>query len=128
MCPFFGTFFPRVYLFPFCLISLSCIFSYFDFSIDEFSTFSRDARTYCRTRTLHPPNHISLKPYLSFDPCIYLLCSKGRNAKRRIKVQDDLSSFLSQSRAVGLGKLPTKTITLFHTCVWISYKVPVLSL
>ena len=75
-----------------------------------------------------PPNHVSLKPCLSFDPCIYVLCSKGRNAKRRIKVQTTCRHFFYYSRAAGLVKLPTKTITLFHTCVWISHKVPVLSL
>lgn len=43
-----------------------------------------------------PPSHISLKPCLSFDPYIYVLCSQGRNAKRQIKVQDDLFSFLAR--------------------------------
>ena len=40
-----------------------------------------------------PPNHISLKLCLSFDPYIYVLCSKSKNEKRRMKVQDDLSPF-----------------------------------
>ena len=43
-----------------------------------------------------PPSHISLKPCLSFDPYIYVLCSQGSNAKRQIKLQDDLFPFLAR--------------------------------
>ena len=43
-----------------------------------------------------PASHISLKPCLSFDPYIYVLCSQGRNAKRQIKVPDDLFPFLAR--------------------------------
>ena len=43
-----------------------------------------------------PPSDISIKPCLSFDPYIYVLCSQGRNAKRQIKVQDDFFPFLSR--------------------------------
>ena len=43
-----------------------------------------------------PPSHISLKPCLSFDPYIYVLCSQGSNPKRQIKVQDDSFPFLAR--------------------------------
>ena len=46
-----------------------------------------------------PPDHISQKPCLSWDPNIYVLCSQGSNAEWRIKVQDDLFPFfLLESR------------------------------
>ena len=53
----FRLFFFFLTTFPFCLIFLFRIFSYFEFGIYEFSTICRDARTYYRTGSYTP------KPY-----------------------------------------------------------------
>ena len=59
-----------------------------------------------------PPSDISIKPCLSFDPYIYVLCSQGRNAKRQIKVQDDLFPFLARVAQLAENK-NDNTIFLF---------------
>ena len=98
--------------FPFCLIFLVLIFSYFDFGIYEFSTICGNARTYYRTGRYTPkpykPKTVPFLKTLTFTLFVVKVGTQndGSSARRLV------SFFFRWSRAVGLGKLLTKTITL----------------
>ena len=66
------------------------------------------------------PSHISLKPCLSFDLYIYVLCSQGRNAKRQIKVQVDLFPFLARVARLAEENCEQKRQNYFPIYIYIN--------